>query len=257
MDQYQDLRSEMVAAPRAGRHRDRGAAPRGRHRRPGRDRHALRHAAAMADKLMLYKYVVKNTACASRQDRHVHAEADLQGQRLGHARAPVAVEGRRAAVLRRDRLRRPLRHGPLVHRRPAQARAGAARVHEPDDQLLQAAGARATRRRSTSCTRSATARRRVRIPLYSKSPKAKRLEFRCPDPSCNPYLAFSAMLMAGLDGIQNRIEPPDAGRQGPLRPPARGAGQGAAGAGLARRGARRARGRPRVPAGGRRVHATT
>ena len=49
----------------------------------------------------------------------------------------------------------------------------------------------------------------VRIPLYSKSPKAKRLEFRCPDPSCNPYLAFSAMLMAGLDGIQNRIEPPD------------------------------------------------
>ena len=48
----------------------------------------------------------------------------------------------------------------------------------------------------------------VRIPLYSKSPKAKRLEFRCPDPSCNPYLAFSAMLMAGLDGIQNKTEPP-------------------------------------------------
>jgi glutamine synthetase len=49
----------------------------------------------------------------------------------------------------------------------------------------------------------------VRIPLYSKSPKAKRLEFRCPDPSANPYLAFAAMLMAGLDGVQNRIEPPD------------------------------------------------
>src|ERR687893_2023356 len=49
----------------------------------------------------------------------------------------------------------------------------------------------------------------IRIPLYSQSPKAKRLEFRCPDPSCNPYLAFSAMLMAGLDGINNRIEPPD------------------------------------------------
>src|SRR5581483_4536146 len=48
----------------------------------------------------------------------------------------------------------------------------------------------------------------VRIPLYSKSPKAKRLEFRCPDPSCNPYLAFAAMLMAGLDGIQNKLEPP-------------------------------------------------
>ncbi len=47
----------------------------------------------------------------------------------------------------------------------------------------------------------------VRIPLYSNSPKAKRLEFRCPDPSSNPYLAFSAMLMAALDGIQNKIEP--------------------------------------------------
>ena len=47
----------------------------------------------------------------------------------------------------------------------------------------------------------------VRIPVYSAAPKTKRLEFRPPDPSANPYLAFSAMLMAGLDGIQNRIDP--------------------------------------------------
>ena len=47
----------------------------------------------------------------------------------------------------------------------------------------------------------------VRIPMYSPSVKAKRIEFRCPDPSCNPYLAFSAMLMAALDGIQNKIHP--------------------------------------------------
>jgi len=47
----------------------------------------------------------------------------------------------------------------------------------------------------------------VRIPMYSKSPKAKRIEFRPPDPTANPYLAFSAMLMAGLDGIQNQIDP--------------------------------------------------
>jgi glutamine synthetase len=47
----------------------------------------------------------------------------------------------------------------------------------------------------------------VRIPVYSASPKAKRLEFRPPDPSANPYLAFSALLMAGLDGIENRIDP--------------------------------------------------
>ncbi len=53
------------------------------------------------------------------------------------------------------------------------------------------------RNRSASC----------RIPMYSPSPKAKRVEFRCPDPSCNPYLAFSAILMAALDGIQNKINP--------------------------------------------------
>ena len=47
----------------------------------------------------------------------------------------------------------------------------------------------------------------VRIPMYSASPKAKRLEIRFPDPSCNGYLAFSALLMAALDGIQNRIDP--------------------------------------------------
>jgi glutamine synthetase len=48
-----------------------------------------------------------------------------------------------------------------------------------------------------------------RIPVYSTSPKSKRLEFRAPDPTANPYLAFAAMLMAGLDGIKNRIEPPE------------------------------------------------
>jgi glutamine synthetase len=47
----------------------------------------------------------------------------------------------------------------------------------------------------------------IRIPMYSPSEKAKRIEFRCPDPSCNPYLAFSALLMAALDGILNKIDP--------------------------------------------------
>jgi len=49
----------------------------------------------------------------------------------------------------------------------------------------------------------------VRIPMYSPSPKAKRLEARFPDPSCNGYLTFSAMLMAGLDGIENKLNPGD------------------------------------------------
>jgi glutamine synthetase len=55
------------------------------------------------------------------------------------------------------------------------------------------------RNRSASC----------RIPVYSQSPKSKRVEFRCPDASCNPYLAFTAILMAGIDGIQNKIDPGD------------------------------------------------
>ncbi|MEJ2661174.1 MAG: type I glutamate--ammonia ligase [Desulfobacteraceae bacterium] len=49
----------------------------------------------------------------------------------------------------------------------------------------------------------------VRIPMYSANPKAKRIEFRTPDPSCNGYLAFSAMLMAAIDGIENKIDPGD------------------------------------------------
>ncbi|HYU83769.1 MAG TPA: type I glutamate--ammonia ligase, partial [Kribbellaceae bacterium] len=49
----------------------------------------------------------------------------------------------------------------------------------------------------------------IRIPITGSNPKAKRIEFRCPDPSSNPYLAFSAQLLAGIDGIRNKIEPPE------------------------------------------------
>jgi glutamine synthetase len=56
-----------------------------------------------------------------------------------------------------------------------------------------------SRNRSAAC----------RIPMYSPSPKAKRVEVRYPDPSCNPYLAFAAMLLAGVDGIENKIDPGD------------------------------------------------
>jgi glutamine synthetase len=47
----------------------------------------------------------------------------------------------------------------------------------------------------------------IRIPMYSEKPQTKRIEFRCPDSSCNPYLAFSAMVMAAIDGIENKIDP--------------------------------------------------
>ena len=100
------------------------------------------------------------------------------------------------------------------------------------------------RNRSASC----------RIPLASQSPKAKRVEFRCPDSTSNPYLAFSAMLLAGLDGIQNRIEPPEPVDKDLYDLPPEELAEVPAGAGLARGGARRARGRPGLPEGRRRVH---
>ncbi len=49
----------------------------------------------------------------------------------------------------------------------------------------------------------------IRIPMFAASPTSKRIEFRTPDPSCNPYLAFAAILLAGLDGVRNQIDPPE------------------------------------------------
>ena len=94
----------------------------------------------------------------------------------------------------------------------------------------------------------------VRIPITGSNPKAKRIEFRCPDPSANPYLAFSALLLAGLDGIKNKIEPQRPDRQGHLRAAAGRDGRDRPGADLARRGARQPGARPRLPHGRRRLH---
>ena len=102
----------------------------------------------------------------------------------------------------------------------------------------------------------------IRIPMYFAGPAAassKRVEFRCPDATCNPYLAFAAMLMAGLDGIKRKIDPTKAGF-GPLDrntyelPPDEAAKIKSVPGSLERL-ARGARGRPRVPARGGRLHA--
>lgn len=77
---------------------------------------------------------------------------------------------------------------------------------QPLDQLLPPSGAGV--RGPVNLVYSARNRSAcIRIPTSGSNPKAKRLEFRVPDPSANPYLAFAAQLMAGLDGIRNRIEP--------------------------------------------------
>ena len=95
----------------------------------------------------------------------------------------------------------------------------------------------------------------VRIPVVSKTPASKRLEFRTPDPTCNPYLAFSAMLMAGLDGIKNKIEPPEPMDKDLYDLPPEEKAMVKQVPGSLRRGARQPGERSPVAARGRRVHA--
>jgi glutamine synthetase len=207
MDQYQDLRSEMILTmERLGieveiQHHEVGTA--GQAEIDMRFDTMLR----MADKLMLYKYVVKNVAYAAGktvtfmpkpifQDNgsgmHTHQSLWKGGEPLFFSETGYAG----LSDLARWYIGGLLRHAPAILAFAAPTTNSYKRLvpgYEAPVNLVYS-----QRNRSAS----------VRIPLYSKSPKAKRLEFRCPDPSCNPYLAFSAMLQAGLDGINNRIEPP-------------------------------------------------
>ncbi|MDP9420754.1 MAG: type I glutamate--ammonia ligase [Actinomycetota bacterium] len=208
MDHFQDLRSEMVVVmERLGieievQHHEVGTA--------GQAEIDMRFDTllSMADKLMLYKYVVKNVARRHNrtatfmpkplfQDNgsgmHVHQSLWSGGDPLFFSETGYAG----LSDLARWYIGGLLTHAPAVLAFAAPTTNSYKRLvpgYEAPVNLVYS-----QRNRSAS----------VRIPLYSKSPKAKRLEFRCPDPSCNPYLAFSAMLMAGLDGNQNRIEPPE------------------------------------------------
>ena len=208
MDHFQDLRSEMILVlERLGveieiHHHEVGTA--GQAEIDMRFDSLLR----MADKLMLYKYVVKNVARQAGktatfmpkpvfQDNgsgmHTHQSLWKSGEPLFYSEAGYAG----LSDLGRWYIGGLLTHAPAILAFSNPTTNSYKRLvpgYEAPVNLVYS-----QRNRSAA----------VRIPLYSQSPKAKRLEFRCPDPSCNPYLAFSAMLMAGLDGIQNRIEPPD------------------------------------------------
>jgi glutamine synthetase len=207
MDHYQDLRSEMLLAlQQVGveveiHHHEVGTA--GQAEVDIRFDSMLR----MADKLMLYKYVVKNVAWADGktvtfmpkpifQDNgsgmHTHQSLWKGGEPLFYDETGYAG----LSDMARWYIGGLLAHAPAVLAFSNPTTNSFKRLvpgYEAPVNLVYS-----QRNRSAA----------VRIPLYTQSPKAKRLEFRCPDPSCNPYLAFSAMLMAGLDGIQNRIEPP-------------------------------------------------
>ena len=162
----------------------------------------------MADKLMLYKYVVKNVARNAGytatfmpkplfQDNgsgmHCHQSLWQGGDPLFYAETGYAG----LSDIGRWYIGGLLKHAKSILAFAAPTTNSYKRLvpgYEAPVNLVYS-----QRNRSAAC----------RIPIYSKSPKAKRVEFRCPDPSANPYIAFAAMLMAGLDGVQNRIEPPD------------------------------------------------
>jgi glutamine synthetase len=208
MDHYQDLRSEMIMVmEQLGieievQHHEVGTA--------GQAEIDMRFdkLLIMADKLMLYKYVVKSVARAHGktatfmpkpifQDNgsgmHVHSSLWRGGEPLFYSELGYAG----LSDMGRWYIGGLLAHAPAILAFAAPTTNSYKRLvpgYEAPVNLVYS-----QRNRSAAC----------RIPLYSKSPKAKRVEFRCPDPSANPYLAFSAILMAGLDGVTNKIEPPD------------------------------------------------
>lgn len=159
-----------------------------------------------ADNLMKYKYIVKNTAWAAGKTvtfmpkpifgdngsgMHVHQSIWKDGQPLFADEAGYAG----LSDLARWYIGGILKHAPslLAFTNPtANSYHRLVPGFEAPVNLVY-----------SSRNRSAA----IRIPITGPNPKAKRMEFRCPDPAANPYLAFAAMLLAGLDGIQNRIEP--------------------------------------------------
>jgi glutamine synthetase len=207
MDHYQDLRSEMILTmERMGieievQHHEVGTA--------GQAEIDMRFDTllSMADKLMLYKYVVKSVARRHNLTATFMPKPIFQDngsgmhchQSLWKGGEPLFFSETGYAGL--SDMARWYIGGLLTH--AASILAFAAPTTNSYKRLVPGYEAPVnlvySQRNRSAC---------VRIPLYSKSPKAKRLEFRCPDPACNPYLAFPAMLMAGLDGVQNRIEPP-------------------------------------------------
>ena len=159
----------------------------------------------MADKLMLYKYIVKNVA-----KRNGKTVTFMPKPLFGDNGSGMHVH----QSLWKDE--RPLFYGEgyACLSQTARYYIGGLLTHAPAILGLAAPTTNSYKRLVpgfeapvnlvfSQRNRSAA----VRIPMYSDNPKAKRIEFRPPDPSCNPYLTFAALLMAGLDGVKRRIDP--------------------------------------------------
>jgi len=160
-----------------------------------------------ADNLMLFKYVIKNTALANGKTvtfmpkplfgdngsgMHTHQSLSKDGSPLFYDEVGYAG------------LSDTARHyiGGLLHHAPsllAFTNPTVNSYHRLVPGFEAPVNLVYSQRNRSAC---------IRIPITGTNARAKRIEFRCPDPSSNPYLAFSAMLMAGLDGVRNKIEPP-------------------------------------------------
>jgi len=162
----------------------------------------------MADKVMLYKYIVKNVA---RQNgltatfmpkplfgdngsgMHVHMSIWNKDENCFYDETGYA----QLSDMAKYYIGGLLKHAPALLALAAPTTNSYRRLVPGFEAPVNLAYSQ--RNRSAVC----------RIPVYSKNPKSRRVEFRAPDPTCNPYLCFAALLMAGLDAIQNRIDPGD------------------------------------------------
>ncbi len=205
IDTQQDIRSEMIlemqkaGMPIEKHHHEVATA--------GQAEIDLRFDAlvSMADKMMMYKYIVKNVARRhgktvtfmpkplfgdNGSGMHTHQSIWKEGKPLFAGKEYAGV-----SQLCLHYIGGVLKHAPAL-----------AAITNPTTNSYK----RLTPGFEAPVLLAYSSRNRsagIRIPMYSPSPKAKRIEVRFPDPACNPYIAFSAMLMAGLDGIENKIDP--------------------------------------------------
>ncbi len=204
-DHYQDLRSEMVMTMQ-----DMGLEVECHHHEVatgGQTEIDMKFDSLVrsADHMMLYKYVVKNVANQygktvtfmpkplfqdNGSGMHTHQSLWKNGKPLFAGDGYAGLS--QMALWYIGGL---IKHGPALSAIIAPTTNSYKRLVPGFEAPVNLAYSR--RNRSAAC----------RIPMYSASPKAKRVEFRPPDPSCNPYMAFAAMMMAGLDGVENQIDP--------------------------------------------------
>ncbi|MDR0783054.1 MAG: type I glutamate--ammonia ligase [Propionibacteriaceae bacterium] len=207
VDHFADLRDEMVANLRSvglqveRSHHEAGTAGQ------AEINYRYNTLLAAADEVMKFKYVIKNTAWANGKTAtfmpkpifgdngsgmHIHQSLWAGGKPLFYDETGYAS----LSDLARYYIGGLLHHGPslLAFTNPTTNS-----YHRLVPGFEAPVNLVYSSRNRSAC---------IRIPITGANPAATRLEFRCPDPSANPYLAFAACLLAGLDGIQNRIEPP-------------------------------------------------